>query len=115
MTVSYFQGGAWIMWGGGEAHGVGRRVAEDLAVAEVHLAARDAHAASLRAQGTFPGNYFHWGHGMGRNGRQRTNCSGESGDEASRRTGTGQFQDTSSMGAMECRTGRGLTLPAVFE
>jgi len=41
-------------------------------------------------------------------------AAGESGDEASRRTGTGQFLDTSSMGAMERGEPRARTEDAVL-
>jgi len=59
-------------------------------------------AARARAQArSVLGHFFHGGHGMGRNGRQRTSCSGESGDGASRRTGKESVPGTSSMGAME--------------
>ena len=64
-------------------------VAVNFAIGEGGRGVVDVHATSLRARGTLPGHFFHGGHGMGRNGRQRTFCSGESVDEASRRTGTG--------------------------
>jgi len=78
-------------WGGAEAHRAGLVIingaAREGGRATVDVNAVDVHATSLRARRTLLGQFFHGGHGMGRNRRQRTSCSGESGDGVWRRTG----------------------------
>ena len=80
----------WGPWNGAE----GRAAAYDLQ--------RRVKRRGIASNGVGSGNFFHGGHGMGRNGGQRTACGGERGDEASDAWARGQFRDTSSMGAMEC-------------
>ena len=101
-------------WGGAEAHAAGK-VAVDVAICKGGRAAGDAHATCLRARGTFPGNFFHGGHGKGRwRAAQRTYGAVFSKISQLVKVAVapltytpppceheGHFLDTSSMGAME--------------